>query len=1554
MDSSGSEPLSGLRSLVARVLGATDHTSGNKEAPPAEGNGKTSEFSENMGQNWLSHFAAVAPDHIKRWTNPADGTGNIPYEQLVENLQQFNIPARHASEYTLAQLLGVEPPPQDPPQEEESFSPPTPIPVRSVTPRPHKLGPQAAAYLARKQSPTFTQVIPVREVTKAFVGPVKQKVGSLSGEPCKLLKRPAETSEVPPDYVEVVGSKHVRPIGSNVNTVSRETSNYSGVESIVCPTRTEATRRRPSPIYLEPVVDPSRGVSGAHKESSSEVGRTAAAKFLASIPKRAPGTVDIKHIHTKEDKEVYDAINKPVIYTMGKYVWSKEQADKGDEHSADIPLADACFDKLCKDMFFQEEPSSTTTQDLEAEPPKSLAKNENSTLFLPKILELCKESRKELAAFAEEVVETRDDPDVGGKGLFSTVELKKGQVVFVEMPLLTCEIESDSMWTTFTSLNDEQKAVLETLQGFDSDLSKDESLWCILLARANKRIDLAKPFKSFLAKMKRNAHGMPSEGRWGLYPKAAKVNHSCEPNVTYRNLEGLLVYFATRDISRGEKLTMSYIDQLYTSAAFRNKRLLHTKCFTCNCTRCGSMKEKERRILCPSCRPTKLKIVDSGADVPTAPPPSDVAAEDTKKREDSCEEKEPQGDRKFSPVEPGTTDGEDTSAQASDDESKPIIQSSDDESKPIMQSSDDEMGRSAASETAGEDDAALLDVGSSPSECRDEERSDFGEGFLASDEGTRGSNDFTDSASNSDRSPEEMSDCETKQKLFGSGKLSAHTSTSLMLSVYAMNSCASKSTELGQAESQSEDQSARSLSNAECSSTATAEYVAPIEPPPPPMYCQRNGNGIWICSSCSGRFTDDDMPIGMEDYFERLYVKLQSKFNFPTTPQWTVDVASLIKSIEVVLGTQHWLYAACNLLLAQLYLGQWVGGMVRDSIFDRSLKHAEVFIKFVETTTREALHVDCAPLVASLMRVLLFNGRWATFEHWVKIGRLEIVKDCLGSWDEAFLSFSEAYAYLQRCHEKGDLPQLSVLHRYAHTAQYTIIQAAEQLEKRESERKKALEKAAQEKERSRQAEEERLRALQERNRRMREHVELIKAQVAARAKIKDVTASHSEGVLAKFMLAGVDDCVINDAAMAVQRAHQYAKEMQEAAVQGRRLFPGSMAAEMAYMPPQGVMPSKYLPLIMLDDPLRAIPEKSKQVRQRRAQAAREKAILDARCAQQDLDFEEDESVCEEIASQPEDGIENIERTMIYRIPGLSGTAPGEFVNVSQLVHDEKGNHAPLPLFKSFFYIDSAERRRSLKADNQSSLIVLGSASSPPVLSEEKLEDIEAAKYNYLHEERQKFEKDVRDGVLLAATEAGALKDESKLVDVVETANKVIQNMVIQEARAERAIEEARYAVKGIEPPQRPAIETSTVVKVPQDQISTAKPQAHTTAGVSQKSETQEKQPLPVESATMPGVWEYVPSHNHEKGPTVFLYPPTSQPAPSSPGALPSIHARDEESKVYMGSRIIKPLDFSHIPPPPKVEDIVGAFGNTHQHYKMSRINMMKTRFGSPTKKVNNN
>ncbi|KAL8452163.1 hypothetical protein Emed_001470 [Eimeria media] len=1536
MESLNTEPLSKLRSLVAKVLG------GNEAKPNADtaaseqaSSDQASNYEGEKLQNWLSHFAAVAPDHIKRWTNPEDGSGNIPYEQLVENLQQYNIPARHVSQYTVGQLLGVEPlPPEIPATDTQPSCASAEAPT--YAPRPHKLDVSAAAYLGRKQDPTFTQVIPVRAVTKAFVGPVREKVGHISGQSCKLLKRPGEHSEVPPDYVEVVGSKHVTPIGCEVYVPSRQSSQVSAITSAVGPLSSEALCHKPPPIYLEPVLESKPDQAAGSQGLSSTAGSRAAAEFVASIPKRTPGKVDLRSVQTKEDEEIYKASNKPVVYTMGTYVWSKEQAERGTAQPVDIPAVDACFSKLCEEAFAPKQPASSSTPSAPSTADEQEA--EKPILGLPEILEKCKKSREQLAAFADKVVEVKEASSVGGRGLFSTKQVKKGDLIFVEMPLLTCDTEMESMWSTFSSLTEEQKAAMETLEGCPTDLTKEESLWCILTARANKRIELAKPFKLFLARLKRNAHGLPTQARWAVYPKAAMVNHSCEPNVTYRNLNGLLVYFAVRDIAQGDMITMTYIDQLYASAAFRSQRLLDTKCFTCKCSRCESSEEKERRMLCPSCRPIKLKIVDPAAEVPTTPPSSEAAKQEQDKAvvdgQQEAKKEEPTAEEACA----------ETSAHASDEKSRDEGQLSEDLSDQASNLED------SSSCVMSDKDIASSDSGEALG-------SDLGEGVFASDADTQGCSDC-DSASNSGV-PDGLSDGELPKfkksaksldKKLGSGPL--------MLSICPMEASASKSTEWAPGSSD-EERSECCVSDVD----AGLESVKEPAEKPPKMYCQRGADGSWVCYTCMGRFTDDEMPLGMEAYFERLYIQLQNRFNLPNTPQWTVDVGSLIKSIEAVLGTQHWLYAACNLLLAQLYLGQWAGGMIRDSIFDRSLKHAEVFISFVESTTREALHVDSAPLVASLMRVLLFNGRWSVFEEWVAKGRLAIVQDCMGSWDETFVSFSQAHEYLLSCRARGELPQLSVLHRFAHTSQHSIVEAAEKIVEAEEAAKKAKEEAAREQQRRAQAEQQRVKALEERNRRLRERVALLKAEAAFREKVKDVTATHPEGVLAQFMLAGVDSCVVNDASKAAQQAYQYAKQMQEAAVQGRQLCPGHLAADKAYLPPDGIMPSSYLPLIMLDDPLRAIPEKSKQARQRRAQAAREQALLEKRVAEEDLDFEEDESVvdaCNEESTEANNNKGDCDRTMVYRIPGLPGVAPGEFVNVSQLVHDETGKHEPLPLFKSFFYIDTAERRRNLTKgeDQSSSLVVLGSSSTPPPLPQEKLDDLEAAKYNYLHEERQQFEKDVKAGVLLAAAEAGALQDETKLVDVVEATNKVIRDMTIQEAKAERALEVARYSLKNMEMPQPPASSTVAVVSSEtekNEELTDEKPQAQTTGCIDSSANNEGSAlPAPHQSVTLPTVWESIPSGNSEDGPTVFLYPPGQSAAINQKEGSSSTECQSEDSdgsttEVYMRKRIIKQLDFSKIPPLPNPEIFAAAIGTTHQHYKQSRMNMMLARYASPTK-----
>mmetsp|Transcript_7547 Transcript_7547/g.13299 ORF Transcript_7547/g.13299 Transcript_7547/m.13299 type:complete len:407 (-) Transcript_7547:926-2146(-) len=85
----------------------------------------------------------------------------------------------------------------------------------------------------------------------------------------------------------------------------------------------------------------------------------------------------------------------------------------------------------------------------------------------------------------------------------------------------------------------------------------------------------------------------------GVYPCAALLNHSCNPNCILRYKFGIandncgkqqyhppiLEIVACRDIAFGEELTHSYVD-LALSTQERHARLLNTHGFVCDCMRC--------------------------------------------------------------------------------------------------------------------------------------------------------------------------------------------------------------------------------------------------------------------------------------------------------------------------------------------------------------------------------------------------------------------------------------------------------------------------------------------------------------------------------------------------------------------------------------------------------------------------------------------------------------------------------------------------------------------------------------------------------------------------------------------------------------------------------------------------------------------------------------------------------------------------------------------------------------------------------------------------------
>ena len=133
------------------------------------------------------------------------------------------------------------------------------------------------------------------------------------------------------------------------------------------------------------------------------------------------------------------------------------------------------------------------------------------------------------------------------------------------------------------------------------------------------------------ARVNSNAYGIsdPSGLRnlnvgFGLFPFAAMLNHSCEPNCAFGGVAGgCQTIRAIKPIAEGDELCFGYID-LYQDVARRRDELEETKHFLCECPRCVTCLRSpdsgcailDRRIsgiLCPGC-------VDAGDEGVLRPP----------------------------------------------------------------------------------------------------------------------------------------------------------------------------------------------------------------------------------------------------------------------------------------------------------------------------------------------------------------------------------------------------------------------------------------------------------------------------------------------------------------------------------------------------------------------------------------------------------------------------------------------------------------------------------------------------------------------------------------------------------------------------------------------------------------------------------------------------------------------------------------------------------------------------------------------------------------------
>ncbi|PFH31624.1 putative histone lysine methyltransferase, SET [Besnoitia besnoiti] len=1432
---------------------------------------------------WLSYYAKVAPPEISRWVNPEDGSGSIPYAKLVENLNTLNIPAvpmkafspetaeevasRSASKASggyvraaslkqprgrsvnSAQRSASEAPRElngagqlaaqassglgargDSRLRSASIASGVPFSGAAHTPQ----GPASRLHSDAPSEPALC--LPVTSTIRSYVGPVADVRGPITGMRIGELSRPGPNSQVPPNYVEVVNSCHVQPHGvpstfqlrteGSMQDGASAGTPAAGISAPVVATTSDALVQvrgaapasngpfhKPPPIFLQPVTAQTP-TAGAGQEGSESLSAT-----------------------------------KGVVYKLGQYVWSEEDIKAGTGNKPDSPL-DPLVRQICSGAIFPkvlgaEEPADETqAQPAEAQPVQQPAINIEEVipataltieeLGIPSIVNFCKSKRADLEKMTDAAVAVREDTEnqeslsnKGGKGgLCSVSRLSKGAVVFVELPVITADVSATGLWPSFQNLTDDQKAVLEKLEGSAADLTNTEALTCVLHCKNAGALASAAAFQEFYGKMKLNAHCLSRGRGWALYPRAARVKHSCRPNVTYRNLDGLLVVFALEDIEAGAPLTMSYIDQLYLPTEERRKRVLATKRIFCQCTRCVDTCQKERKILCPECRPVKLRFTEDREAREAAQKQSELAV-----RVRPMLPPLPEGDDECAASERSASDGQevldterpaqpvlknsssfDKSCHSSDYEGGEEGKSYDGCSSDCEASSDgeDELTYRLYSNAKSEKSNETEEVDSEQEESLAGEEQAAGAESADSETARQSSTTASPLSSENEASADSTRDAKQGKKAQGGKPLMSLTSCDTMgsaklagVSSEGGECWASSDSEVEQTSSLAGDSEKEADPEREEREREERLRAAGV----PMNYCVYMGEDFWHCHTCQKTFRDEDMPSGMERYLVGKYAVLREKFGRPCPEEWNNECGKLVRTVAKVLGTEHWLYAAGQLLLSQLYLGMWMGGLVIEEVFSKAAAHAETFLEFAKRSVPEALSTDAAPLMVALLRILLFNGKGKEFLDWTeRRGALTVIRESLGKWDEVYAAFATAYLYVKKEVEQGNEPGLATLHRYAHASQYSLALDAKYYEDIENARRAKIVEAE---EAARLKEEEARRRGAERRRRIaqaKQNIAALKAAppLAAPKIAKDVTMTHPEGIVQQFLKknavpgheepaaraarltkrGGADvttpdweSCATN-AELAAHVAYDEAKRLQQLAVEGR--YPASLAAHMGK---PGSANGTYLPLLMLADPLQARAEQRRQLRETMMLLERERrrreriagALRDPNEDDEDaLDFEDDESDSGEPLQQEAPETEEKEEGFIYRIPGMHGTAPGEYVTISQLNHTKDGRYPPIPFFKSFFYVDHEARKLGNDQKDMSAVTVIGCGSGgPPPLSYDELKDIEGFKEVYLQKEDEEYRQELQARVnyrlaqktaeAAAALQASKGKKEAKAV-----------------------------------------------------------------------------------------------------------------------------------------------------------------------------------------------
>jgi len=175
-----------------------------------------------------------------------------------------------------------------------------------------------------------------------------------------------------------------------------------------------------------------------------------------------------------------------------------------------------------------------------------------------------------------------------GLGVFATRLIRQGTPIIIEVPLISVPVPQLAPGQGFRIAD-----MVSDIESSFQDLTPEQQEEFLQLH--NFRFPSETEQSHLLTIVRSNAFST-GDDRVGLFPRIARINHSCRPNSGnwWSEEKGRRIIYAARNIEEGEEITISYIPLLKTREE-RNTRLAQYG-FVCGCEACRDGSGDKNRL----------------------------------------------------------------------------------------------------------------------------------------------------------------------------------------------------------------------------------------------------------------------------------------------------------------------------------------------------------------------------------------------------------------------------------------------------------------------------------------------------------------------------------------------------------------------------------------------------------------------------------------------------------------------------------------------------------------------------------------------------------------------------------------------------------------------------------------------------------------------------------------------------------------------------------------------------------------------------------------------